>query len=82
MPIFLFQRTKDGNPLDPWNEWISFGARPEVFFTKHLSLAVEGGVDHTHCVAGYVNLDSGSIGPYDGWLRKVDSGAWRVEHPS
>jgi maltoporin len=71
MPIFLFQRTKDGNPQDPWNQWISFGVRPEVFFTKHLSLAVEGGVDHTHCVAGCVNLDSEPIGPYDGWLRKV-----------
>jgi maltoporin len=71
MPIFLFQRTKDGNPQDPWNEWISFGARPEVFFTKYLSLAVEGGVDHTHCVAGCVNLNSEPIGPYDGWLRKV-----------
>ena len=71
MPIFLFQRTKDGNPQDPWNEWISFGARPEVFFTTHLSLALEAGFDHTHCVAGCVNLDSEQIGPYDGWLRKV-----------
>jgi maltoporin len=71
MPIFIFQRTKDGNPQDPWNEWISFGARPEIFFTTHLSLAVEGGFDHTHCVAGCVNQASGPIGPYDGWLRKV-----------
>jgi hypothetical protein len=39
----------------PWNEWISFGARPEVFFTKHNSLAFEGGVDHTHCIAGCVS---------------------------
>ena len=71
MPIFLFQRTKDGNPQDPWNQWISFGARPEVFFTEHLSLAIEGGFDHTHFVAGCVNQDSEPIGPYDGWLRKV-----------
>jgi maltoporin len=71
MPIFLFQRTKDGNPQDPWNEWISFGARPEVFFTTHLSLSLEAGFDHTHCVAGCINQDSEQIGPYDGWLRKV-----------
>jgi maltoporin len=71
MPIFIFQRTKDGNPRDPWNEWISFGARPEVFFTTHLSLALEAGFDHTHCVAGCVNQDSEPIGPYDGWLRKI-----------
>src|ERR1700733_9445298 len=71
MPIILFQRTKDGNPQDPWNQWISFGARPEIFFTQHLSLALEGGFDHTHCVAGCVNLDGEPIGPYDGWLRKV-----------
>ena len=71
MPIFLFQRTKDGNPQDPWNEWISFGARPEVFFTTHLSLALEAGFDHTHCVAGCISQDSEPIGPYDGWLRKV-----------
>ncbi len=60
MPIFLYQRTKDGNPQDGWNQWASFGARPIVFFTKHLSLAFEGGFDH---------VDSG-IGQYDGWLRK------------
>ncbi|HTA43718.1 MAG TPA: carbohydrate porin [Bryobacteraceae bacterium] len=71
MPIFIFQRTKDGNPQNPWNEWISFGARPEIFFTEHLSLALEGGFDHTHCVAGCINQDSEPIGPYDGWLRKV-----------
>ncbi len=56
MPIFIYQRTKDGNPQHSWN---SFGARPEVFFTKYLSLAFEGGFDHTH-----------SRGQYDGWLRK------------
>jgi hypothetical protein len=55
----------------PWNEWISFGARPEVFFTKHISLAFEGGVDHTHCIAGCVSQSDGPIGPYDGWLRKL-----------
>ena len=60
MPIFLYQRTKDGNPQDGWNQWASFGARPIVFFSKHLSLAFEAGFDHT---------ESG-IGQYDGWLRK------------
>jgi maltoporin len=60
MPIFILQRTKDGNPLHGWDQWASFGARPEVFFTKHVSLAFEGGFDHTHS----------STGQYDGWLRK------------
>jgi maltoporin len=60
MPIFLYRRTKDGNPLHDWNNWVSFGARPEVFFTKYLSLAFEAGFDHT---------DS-STGQYGGWLRK------------
>jgi maltoporin len=59
MPIFVYQRSKDGNPQHDWNQWVSFGARPEVFFTKHISLAFEAGFDHTH-----------SPGQYDGWLRK------------
>jgi maltoporin len=61
MPIAIYQRTKDGNPEHEWDQWISFGARPEVFFTKFLSVAVEGGFDHTR---------SGS-GQYEGWLRKL-----------
>ena len=67
MPIFLYQRSKDGNPLHDWNQWVSFGARPEYFFTKHVSLAFEAGFDHTeaHVVA------QNGITPYvDGWLRK------------
>src|SRR5882672_7645769 len=60
MPIFIYQRTRDGNPAHGWDQWASFGARPEVFFTKYLSLAFEGGFDHTHS----------STGKYDGWLRK------------
>ena len=61
LPIFVFQRFKDGNPQDGWNHWVSFGARPEIFFTDHLSLAVEGGFDQVH-----------SINPqFDGWLRKI-----------
>jgi maltoporin len=61
MPIAIYQRTRDGNPEHDWDQWISFGARPQLFFTRFLSLAVEGGVDHTR---------SGS-GQYEGWLRKV-----------
>ena len=60
MPIFILQRTRDGNPQHGWDQWASFGARPQVFFTKHLSLAFEGGFDHTRS----------STGQYDGWLRK------------
>jgi len=60
MPIFVYQRFKDGDPRHEWNQWVSFGARPEVFFTKYLSLAFEAGIDHTHS----------SSGQYDGWLRK------------
>jgi len=60
MPIFLYQRTRDGDRQDGWDQWLSFGARPELFFTKYLSLAFEGGFDHTR---------SGS-GEFDGWLRK------------
>lgn len=61
MPIFVYQRTKDGNPLHPWQQWVSFGARPEIFFNKYLSLAFEGGFDHTHSPVAPL---------YDGWLRK------------
>jgi maltoporin len=61
MPIFVYERSRDGDPQHGWNRWISFGGRPEVFFTRFLSLAIEGGVDHTH---------SGT-GQYDGWLRKI-----------
>jgi len=60
MPIFVYQRSKDGNPLHGWDQWVSFGARPEIFFTKHVALAFEGGFDHTHSQSG----------GYDGWLRK------------
>ena len=60
MPIFVYQRSKDGNPLHGWDQWVSFGARPEIFFTRHVALAFEGGFDHTHSQSG----------GYDGWLRK------------
>ena len=60
MPIVIYQRTQNGDPRNGWSQWTSFGARPQVFFTKYLSLAFEGGFDHTR---------SGD-GQYDGWLRK------------
>jgi maltoporin len=59
MPVFVYQRTKDGNPQHDWVQWASFGVRPEVFFTKHVSLTGDCGFDHTHLP-----------GSYDGWLRK------------
>jgi maltoporin len=59
MPIAIYQQTKDGNPAHGWQKWESIGARPEVFFTKYLSLAFEAGIDHTY-----------SRGQYSGWLRK------------
>jgi len=66
MPIFVYQRSKDGNPQHDWNQWYSFGARPEIFFTNYLSLAFEAGFDHTK---GFVPTQDGA--PYlDGWLRK------------
>ena len=61
MPIFVYQRLKDGNPQHGWSQWVSFGARPEVFLTKYVSLAMEAGVDQTSSPAGH----------YDGWLRKL-----------
>ncbi len=60
MPIFIYQQKRDGNPLHGWDQWVSFGARPEIFFTKYISLAFEGGVDRTRS----------STGQYEGWLRK------------
>src|SRR5262249_15554090 len=47
MPIFIFQRKRDSQPGHGFNDWASFGVRPEVFFTKYISLAFEGGFDHT-----------------------------------
>jgi maltoporin len=59
-PVFVYQRTHSGDPRENWKEWTSFGARPQYFFTDHLSLAFEAGLDHTN---------SGN-GQYEGWLRK------------
>ncbi|MGB7846344.1 MAG: carbohydrate porin [Candidatus Acidiferrum sp.] len=67
MPIFIFQRKRDGQPGHGFNDWASFGVRPEVFFTKYISLAFEGGFDHTE---GFVTTQTGDR-QFDGWLRKL-----------
>jgi maltoporin len=59
MPIFLFQRLKNWNTQNVWQQWVSFGVRPQIFLSRHFSLTGDCGVDHT-------NLP----GSYDGWLRK------------
>jgi maltoporin len=61
MPIFVYQRSRAGKPQSGWDQWVSFGARPQYFFTKNLSLAVEAGFDRTQS----------GIGQYEGWLRKI-----------
>jgi maltoporin len=66
MPIFIYQRSKDGNPQHDWSQWVSFGARPEIFFTRYLSLAFEAGFDHT---SGFMLTQNGDL-QLDGWLRK------------
>ena len=66
MPIFIFQRKRDGQPGHGFNDWASFGVRPQVFFTKYISLAFEGGFDHTE---GFVTTQTGDR-KFDGWLRK------------
>src|SRR5262249_15992482 len=60
MPVVVYQRKRDGNPQHGWDEWVSFGARPQVFLTKYVSIALEAGLDHT----------KSGTGQYDGWLRK------------
>jgi maltoporin len=67
MPIFVFQRQRDGVPGHSFNDWVSFGVRPEVFFNKYLSLAFESGFDHTE---GFATTQTGSATQYNGWLRK------------
>jgi maltoporin len=59
-PVFVYQRTQDGNRGEGWGQWISLGARPQYFFTDHLSVAFEAGLDRT----------SSGNGQYKGWLRK------------
>lgn len=67
MPIFVYQRMRDGNPQHPWEQWVSFGARPEWFFTKYLSVAFEAGFDHTD---SFLVGPAGNLNNFNGWLRK------------
>src|SRR5262249_14736178 len=61
MPIFLYEQYRDGTPGVGWTKWVSFGARPQVFFNEVFSVAVEAGFDHT----------TAGDGSYEGWLRKI-----------
>lgn len=61
MPFFVYQATRSGTPGEGWTRWISFGARPQFFFSELFSTALEVGVDHVRA-PGAQN---------DGWLRKV-----------
>jgi maltoporin len=65
MPIFVYQRMKDGNPLHGHNDWVSFGARPVVFLNRYVSFALEGGLDYTDGYNATVNA------PVSGWVRKI-----------
>ena len=66
MPIFVFQRKRDGQPGHGFNDWASFGARPEIFFNRYVSLAFEAGFDHSD---GFVTTQNGNTN-FEGWLRK------------
>lgn len=61
MPALVYQRTHAGGAGAGESQWLSAGARPVVFFSEYVSLAVEGGLDW---------VDDGQ-GPYRGWLRKL-----------
>jgi maltoporin len=60
MPLFIYQRTRNGMSQDGPSQWYSFGARPQFFFTNHVSLALEPGFDR---------VTSGNS-LYSGWLHK------------
>jgi len=60
MPLFIYHRSRDGKPQDGPAQWYSFGARPQFFFTDHVSLALEPGFDRV----------TAGDGLYSGWLRK------------
>lgn len=59
-PVVVYQYQTNGNHQDGSNTWLSLGARPVFFFTEHLSLATEFGLDRT----------SNGLGQYEGWVRK------------
>jgi maltoporin len=43
-PVFVFQLSRDDAP-NTKVAWVSGGVRPIVHFTRHVNLALEGGVD-------------------------------------
>jgi maltoporin len=43
-PVVVFQMSREGSP-DTDQMWLSAGARPILHVTRHVNLAVEGGVD-------------------------------------
>lgn len=43
-PVVIFQHTTGGIP-DSDQTWVSAGVRPIIHFTKHVSVALDGGVD-------------------------------------
>jgi maltoporin len=43
-PVFVFQLNRNGSE-NADQTWVSAGARPIVHFTRHVNLAIEGGVD-------------------------------------
>jgi maltoporin len=61
MPVVVYQAQHDVNGVLGTNMWFSACARPVFFFTEHLSLAIEGGLDWT----------KSGTGQYEGWLRKI-----------
>jgi maltoporin len=61
MGVFVYQATRSGKPGEGWARWISFGARPQVFFSDLFSTAIEVGVDRVR----------GPDGRNEGWLRKI-----------
>ena len=63
---YLFSSAEGRRPGHGFSNWVSFGVRPEVFFTKYLSLAFEAGFDHTD---GFATTQNGNS-QFEGWLRK------------
>jgi maltoporin len=61
MPAFVFERRTGGDAGDGVDTWVSFGARPQLNFSDHLSLAIEAGFDYTKSDRSL----------HEGWLRKL-----------
>jgi maltoporin len=61
MPAFVYDRKTGGPAGNGVDTWVSFGARPVVNFTDHISLAFEAGFDYT-------NSD---VNNRAGWVRKL-----------